>query len=444
MGEPLSAAGLPPLVEPGPQLSPEQLRRYARNLRVPQIGELGQRRLRAATVLCVGAGALGSPALLYLAAAGVGTLAIVDDDDVELSNLQRQVIHGSEAVGRAKTASAAARIRELNPDVQVVEHRRRLDAGSALELVSGCDLVLDGSDNFATRYLVSDACEITGIPHVWASILRFDGQASVFWAQHGPTYRDLHPVPPQPGSVPSCAEAGVLGALPGMLGSTLAMEAMKLIMGTGVTLLGRLSICDALDGSWTQIPLRRAAGAAAVTHMSPFADPARDGYPGVEDSERLLAGATGTSGGGASCAASEPGLPSPDPTASDPSPDPELVTPEQLSDLLAERAAGRASFELIDVREPWEHRLERIDGAQLIPLGKFPGQPEAPEIADGAAGQLDGPDDVILLCQAGVRSAQALNRLREADIVAGRTRRVRHLAGGMSSWSGAGLPTTGD
>ena len=218
------------------------------------------------------------------------------------------------------------------------------------------------------------------------------------------------------------------------------MEAMKLIMGTGVTLLGRLSICDALDGSWTQIPLRRAAGAAAVTHMSPFADPARDGYPGAEDSERLLAGATGTSGGGASCVASEPGPPSSDPTASDP----ELVTPEQLSDLLAERAAGRASFELIDVREPWEHRLERIDGAQLIPLGELLGQPDAPEIADGAAGQLDGPDDVILLCQAGVRSAQALNRLREADIVAGRARRVRHLAGGMSSWSGAGLPTTGD
>lgn len=441
MGEPLSAAGLPPLVEPGPQLSPEQLRRYARNLRVPQIGELGQRRLRAATVLCVGAGALGSPALLYLAAAGVGTLAIVDDDDVELSNLQRQVIHGSEAVGRAKTASAAARIRELNPDVQVVEHQRRLDAGSALELVSGSDLVLDGSDNFATRYLVSDACEITGIPHVWASILRFDGQASVFWAQHGPTYRDLHPVPPQPGSVPSCAEAGVLGALPGMLGSTLAMEAMKLIMGTGVTLLGRLSICDALDGSWTQIPLRRAAGAAAVTHMSPFADPARDGYPGAEDSARLFA--EGRQGSG-SCAVGESERPSPDSSSSDPSPDPDLVTSEQLRDLLAERAAGRVSFELVDVREPWEHRLERIDGAQLMPLGEFLGQADAPETADGAADLLEGADDVILLCQAGVRSAQALNRLRAADIVAGRTRRVRHLAGGMSSWSGAGLPTTGD
>ena len=428
----MSAVSLPPLVEPGPELSPEQLRRYARNLRVPQIGELGQRRLRAATVLCVGAGALGSPALLYLAAAGIGTLAIVDDDDVELSNLQRQVIHGSEAVGRAKTASAAARIRELNPDVQVVEHRRRLDAGSALELVSGCDLVLDGSDNFATRYLVSDACEITGIPHVWASILRFDGQASVFWAQHGPTYRDLHPVPPQPGSVPSCAEAGVLGALPGMLGSTLAMETMKLIMGTGVPLLGRLLICDALDGSWTQIPLRRAAGAAAVRHMSPFADPVRDGYPGAEGSARLQAEDAGGSGG---CAVGESGRSSPET---------DLVTPEQLRDLLAERAAGRASFELIDVREPWEHRLERIDGAQLMPLGEFLGQADATDTAGAAADRLDGADDVILLCQAGVRSAQALSRLRAADIVAGRTRRVRHLTGGMSSWSGAGLPTTGD
>lgn len=428
----MSASALPPLVEPGPELSPEQLRRYARNLRVPQIGELGQRRLRAARVLCVGAGALGSPALLYLAAAGVGALEIVDDDIVELSNLQRQVIHGVETVGQAKTASAAARIRQLNPDVQVVQHRRRLDAASAAQLVARCDLVLDGSDNFATRYLVSDACEIAAIPHVWASILRFDGQLSVFWAQHGPTYRDLHPVPPRPGSVPSCAEAGVLGALPGMLGANMAMEAMKLVMGTGSPLLGRVSVCDGLDGTWRQLPLRRAEDAIAVTRISPFADPARDGYPGPEEAAGALADP-------AQCAASRAAG-----KLGRPSSDPDLVTPEQLRDLLAQRAAGQASFELVDVRESWEHRLVRIDGARLMPLGEFPRQAGAPEPTGGAADQLDGADEVILLCQAGARSAQALERLRAADLAAGRARRLRHLAGGMSSWSGEGLPTTGD
>lgn len=413
----MSTVSLPPLVEPGPQLSPDELRRYARNLRVPQIGELGQRRLRAARVLCVGAGALGSPALLYLAAAGVGTLGIVDNDVVELSNLQRQVIHAADGIGEAKTTSAAARIRALNPEARVLEHRERIDAGDALELVGAYDLVIDGSDNFATRYVVSDACEIAGLPHVWGSILRFDGQVSVFWAQHGPTYRDLHPVPPRPGSVPSCAEAGVLGALPGVLGSTLALEAMKLIMGAGEPLVGRISICDALDGTWAQVPLRRSPAAVPVTQMSPFADPARDGYPGASSS------------------------PGPDPDldaapASSGGPDPDLLSPERLGELLHERSAGEAAFELVDVREPWEHRLERIDGARLIPLGEF--------TAGDAAAQLEGAQDVVLHCQAGIRSAEALGRLRAADDAAGVTRRIRHLDGGLSSWSGAGLPTGGD
>ncbi len=420
----MSAEGLPPLVEPGPELSADELRRYARNLRVPQIGELGQRRLRAARVLCIGAGALGSPALLYLAAAGVGTVGIVDDDAVELSNLQRQVIHAAGGIGRAKTASAAARIRELNPDVRVIEHRERIEAGSALELVGGCDVVIDGSDNFATRYVVSDACEIAGLPHVWGSILRFDGQASVFWAQHGPTYRDLHPVPPQPGSVPSCAEAGVLGALPGMLGSALAMETMKLIMGVGTPLLGRVSICDGLDGTWTQIPLRRSLDAAPVTRMSPFADPLRDGYPAAPAAPGPPPVARASSGA--------PG----DETAEAAAADPDLVSPRQLDALLRERRAGRAAFELVDVREPWEHRLERIDGARSMPLGEF--------TAGQAADALAGCGDLVLHCQAGIRSAEALSLLRAADESAGISRRIRHLDGGLSSWSGAGLPTLGD
>lgn len=423
MGEPVNApSGIPdlgPLVGPGPELTPEQLRRYARNLRVPQIGELGQRRLRAARVLCAGAGALGSPAILYLAAAGIGTLGILDDDDVELSNLQRQVLHDTGGVGTPKAASAARRVRVLNPEVEVIEHRERLDASNAVRLVRGYDLVLDGSDNFATRYAVSDACEIASIPHVWGSILRFDGQLAVFWAVHGPTYRDLHPVPVAPGSVPSCAEAGVLGALPGIIGSAMALEAVKLITGAGAPLLGRLSIVDALAGIWSQIPLRRGADAVPVRRMSPFGDAVRDGYPPAGGS--LTAGAGSCRGLGWATGAD---------------PDPDVVDAEQLRDLLQRREAGQTEVELIDVREPWEHRLERIPGARLVPLAELTAG-TAPE-ALGAAEQ------VILHCQSGARSAQALSLLRAADEVAGRSRRVRHLRGGLVAWSAAGGPTKSD
>jgi adenylyltransferase/sulfurtransferase len=257
----------PPLVEPGPQLSPEQVRRYSRHLLLPDVGVLGQRRLRAARVLVVGAGGLGSPALLYLAAAGVGRIGIVDDDVVEVSNLQRQVVHGQADLGRPKVESARDRVLEVNPEVDVVAHRLRLDSSNALELMSGYDLVLDGTDNFATRYLVNDACAILGLPYVWGSIFRFDGQVSVFWAAHGPTYRDLHPDPPPPGSVPSCAEGGVLGVLCGAVGSVMATEAVKLITGAGEPLVGRVLVYDALDMSWRTVTVRRNPAVAPITEL---------------------------------------------------------------------------------------------------------------------------------------------------------------------------------
>lgn len=412
MGEPVN---LPPLVELGEALSLAEIQRYARNLSVPAIGEPGQRRLRAARVLCLGAGGLGSPAILYLAAAGIGTLGIIDDDAVEISNLQRQVLHGESAVGSPKVDSAAARVRDLNPDVQVVEHRERLTPTNALELVSGYDLVLDGSDTFETRYVLSDACSLAGVPHVWGSILRFDGQLAVFWAAHGPTYRDLHPVPPAPGSVPNCAEAGVLGALPGVIGSAMALEAMKVIMGTGSPLVGRVSTYDAMDGTWATIPLGRSQ--PPVQKMYPFGEFSLDGYGAVAgDTSSALAGSGACAvrqfagdGAGAS--------------------DPDTVEVLELQKMLAAREHGQHEFLLVDVREAWEHQLSAIPGAVLIPLGEF---------RSGAAlEQLTQSGDVVLHCQGGVRSAEALNLLRAADAEAGRFRTTHHLAGGKTAWDRA-------
>ncbi|WP_424347388.1 molybdopterin-synthase adenylyltransferase MoeB [Kocuria sp. CH-021] len=381
---------LPPLVEPAPELTDAELRRYARHLTVPEIGEQGQRRLKNARVLCVGAGGLGSPALLYLAAAGVGTLGVVDDDVVESSNLQRQVVHGGSTLGAAKTASAAARIADLNPLVHVVEHRERLTAANAEEVLAGYDLVLDGTDNFGTRYLVSDACELTGLPHVWGSILRFDGQYSVFWGAHGPTYRDLYPVPPAPGTVPSCAEAGVLGVLPGLLGTAMAVEAVKLVTGIGTTMLGRVATYDALSARWWEIPLAPTPGRAPVTSLAP----GRSG--------------TGADGGAPAC----------------PAPAPEhvpTVTAPELAALLAARERGAADFELVDVREPYEARLAAIPGARLVPLGQF---------ESGEAFARIAPDRRVLLhCKAGARSERALRLL-----VASGHRDVAHLEGGVLAW----------
>lgn len=372
---------LPPLVAPGEPLTREETERYARQLILPGVGSEGQRRLKNARVLVVGAGGLGSPVLLYLAAAGVGTIGVIDDDVVESSNLQRQVIHHVDDVGRAKVDSAAASVLALNPLVTVVPHRERLTSTNAVDLIAGYDLVIDGADNFGTRYLVSDAAELTGRPVVWGSILRFDGQVSVFWAQHGPTYRDLFPEAPAPGTVPDCATAGVFGALCAAIGSMLATEAVKLITGTGTTLLGRVLVFDALTAAWRELPLAP--------------DPDRAPVTSVEDAS-------------AACAVPPPGT--------DVVP---AVSAAELAGLLADRAAGRTDFVLIDVREPAEAEIVAIDGARLIPMddvlsGRVPVDPRRP---------------VVLHCKAGIRSAAVARHL----IAAGH-RDVRHLDGGILAW----------
>ncbi|MET0979466.1 MAG: ThiF family adenylyltransferase, partial [Paeniglutamicibacter terrestris] len=237
---PAEPGALPALVEPAPALLPEEMLRYSRQIIIPEIGMLGQRRLKNARVLVIGAGGLGSPALLYLAAAGIGTIGIIDDDVVDVSNLQRQVIHGTASVGELKTDSAARRITDLNPLLNVRVHAQRLDVSNAVDIFSDYDLVLDGTDNFATRYLVNDAASLAGKPYIWGSILRFDGQVSVFWDAHGPNYRDLYPTPPPPGTVPSCSEGGVFGVLCAQVGSVMVADAIKLITGVGRSLLGRL------------------------------------------------------------------------------------------------------------------------------------------------------------------------------------------------------------
>jgi molybdopterin/thiamine biosynthesis adenylyltransferase/rhodanese-related sulfurtransferase len=391
-------AGLQPLVEPADDLSREELARYARHLTLAEIGPLGQRRLKAARVLVVGAGGLGSPALQYLAAAGVGTLGIVDDDAVDLGNLQRQVIHRAADIGRPKAESAADAVRALNPLVDVRAHRVRLTAENALELVRGYDLVLDGADNFATRYLVSDACALAGIPCVWGSILRFEGRVSVFWAGRGPTYRDLHPEPPPAGEIPSCAEGGVLGMLPGMIGTVMVAEAVKLLTGTGSPLVGRVLMLDALTMRWRELRL----------DPDPLA-------PEITEVAGLPAEACGNPGTGPAAACGPTG-----PTAA------ETVSPQALSALLDLRESGGASFGLVDVREEWERALVSIPGAVGVELA-----------AIEARGTDALPEELrrcplVLHCKSGARSARALELLRPhwRD----REETLRHLSGGVLAW----------
>lgn len=391
---------LRPLVEPTAQLTREELSRYSRNLTLPQLGTDGQRRLKAARVLLVGAGGLGSPALQYLAAAGVGTIGIVDDDVVDVSNLHRQVVHGTADVGRAKVDSAADAVARINPLVTVRTHPVRLDAGNAVELVAQYDLVLDGADNFATRYVVSDACALADVPCVWGSILRFEGRVSVFWAGRGPTYRDLHPDPPEPGEVPSCAEGGVLGMLPATIGAVMVTEATKLLTGIGEPLLGRLLLHDALAMTWREIGLSVDPDAPPVTSVE----------------------------APATACGSEPAQH-------------EVVSATELADLLARREEGRAGLHLVDVREPWEREVAVIPGSVPVPLA---------DLLDRGAAALP-PDalgeDLVLHCQSGVRSAQALAALR--GHYADREEGVRHLDGGVEAWlaavdggpGGVGTPT---
>ncbi|MCC2594110.1 molybdopterin-synthase adenylyltransferase MoeB [Tessaracoccus sp. OS52] len=365
------------------ELSRDELQRYSRQIMLPQLGLEGQRRLKEARVLVVGAGGLGSPALLYLAAAGVGTIGIVDDDVVDASNLQRQVIHQTSDVGRSKVASAAQKVRDLNPNATVIEQDGRLTSANALEVLGGYDLVLDGSDNFPTRYLVSDAAELLRQPCVWGAIFQFSGQVAVFHGGHGPTYRDVFPEPPEPGTVPSCAEGGVIGALPGLIGTAMANEAIKLVTGIGRSLLGRLVVLDALEFTWRELEIRPDPSREPVRELIDY-----DAWCGVSP-----AGAT--------------------PSQTD------SVGPTELAALLADRSAGRADFDLIDVREPGEHEIVHIDGARLVPLGRL--------VAGEAL--LDPEREVVVHCRTDVRARQA----RELLLAAGHSH-VRYLRGGVLAW----------
>ena len=378
----------PPLVSPADDLTVEEVRRYSRHLIIPDVGKTGQRRLKNARVLVVGAGGLGSPALLYLAAAGVGTLGVIDFDVVDESNLQRQIIHGQSDIGRPKAVSAMESIREVNPLVNVVLHEERLDSDNAMQIFEPYDLIVDGTDNFATRYLVNDACVLLGKPYVWGSIYRFDGQASVFWAEHGPCYRCLYPEPPPPGMVPSCAEGGVLGVLCASIGSIQVNEAIKVITGIGEPLVGRLMIYDALEMNYRTVRVRKdpecpvCGKNPTITELIDYEE-----FCGTvsEDAQKAAAGST--------------------------------ITATELKDMLDH---GEDIF-LIDVREPNEYEIVSIPGAVLIPKGEF--------LSGAALERLPQDKRIVLHCKSGQRSAEALAVVKDAgfsDAV--------HVGGGVLAW----------
>ncbi|WP_084957506.1 adenylyltransferase/sulfurtransferase MoeZ [Thermoactinospora rubra] len=390
---------LPPLVEPAAELSVDEVRRYSRHLIIPDVGMAGQKRLKNAKVLCVGAGGLGSPALMYLAAAGVGTLGIIDFDVVDESNLQRQIIHGQSDVGRLKAESAAATVREINPLIEVIVHNTSLTTENVMDIFSGYDLIVDGTDNFATRYMVNDAAVLLGKPYVWGSIYRFDGQASVFWAEHGPCYRCLYPEPPPPGMVPSCAEGGVLGVLCASIGSIQVNEAIKLITGIGDPLVGRLMIYDALEMKYRDVKVRKDPECALCGKNPTITEL-------LEDYEAFC----GTISDEAAQAASG-----------------STITATELK---AMQDRGDNIF-LIDVREPNEYEIVSIPGATLIPKGEF--------INGSALERLPQDKRIVLHCKSGARSAEVLAIVKNAgfsDAV--------HVGGGVLSWVKAvdpSLPT---
>ena len=383
MNAPKSSGDAPPLVSPAAELDPEERDRYSRHLLLPGFGADAQRRLKNARVLVVGAGGLGSPVLLYLAAAGVGTLGVIDDDRVEASNLQRQIIHGTSDLGRLKVDSACDALMRINPRIRVETHPYRLTAQNALELFERYDLVVDGADNFATRYLVSDAAELTGRPCVWGAILRFSAQVSVFWAAHGPTYRDLYPDAPPPESAPSCGEAGVLGMLCGAAGSIMAAEAVKLITGTGRPLLGRLALFDLAEAGWRELRLT--------------ADPARPAVTQLDDAD---------AGTVEHCAWNAP----------------DTISEHELRASLRERAEGRAEFELVDVREADEFAQSHIAGARSEPLSALR--------TSGGLGGVPLTRRIVLYCKAGTRARAAADILR----LTGHTD-VSVFHAGMDAWS---------
>ncbi|HJE58835.1 MAG TPA: adenylyltransferase/sulfurtransferase MoeZ [Nocardiopsis listeri] len=374
---------LPPLVEPAAELTVDEVRRYSRHLIIPDVGMDGQKRLKNAKVLVVGAGGLGSPALLYLAAAGVGTLGIIDFDVVDESNLQRQIIHGQSDIGRPKAESARDSVKEVNPGVEVILHQERLESDNALDILAGYDLILDGTDNFATRYLVNDAAVILNKPYVWGSIYRFDGQVSVFWNEYGPHYRDLYPEPPPPGMVPSCAEGGVLGVLCASIGSVMVNEAIKLITGIGEPLVGRLLIFDALEMTWREVKVRKDPETEPVTELIDY-----EAFCGAVSEEATEAAVDST------------------------------ITAPELKELLDNKPD---EIFLVDVREKNEYEIVSIPGATLIPKGEF--------LNGKAFERLPQDKRVVLHCKSGVRSAEALAAVKAAgfgDAV--------HVGGGVLAW----------
>ena len=377
---------LPPLVEPAAELTREEVQRYSRHLIIPDLGLDGQKRLKNAKVLVIGAGGLGSPTLLYLAAAGVGTIGIVEFDVVDESNLQRQIIHGQSDIGRSKAESARDSVLEVNPLVEVRLHEFRLEPENAVEVFEQYDLILDGTDNFATRYLVNDAAVLAGKPYVWGSIYRFEGQVSVFWEDApdglGLNYRDLYPEPPPPGMVPSCAEGGVLGILCASIASVMGTEAIKLITGIGEPLLGRLMVYDALDMTYRTIKIRKDPSTPKITELIDYEE-----FCGVLSDEATQAAADST------------------------------ITPRELRELID---TGKP-LALIDVREPVEWDINRIEGAELIPKGAF-------ETGEALA-HLQVDRTPVFYCKTGVRSAEVLAIVKKAGFSD-----ALHVQGGIVAW----------
>ena len=368
-------------------LSNQEVARYSRHLIMPEVGMEGQLKLKAASVLCIGAGGLGSPVAMYLAAAGVGRIGIVDFDVVDFSNLQRQIIHGTTDVGRPKLESARDSLAEINPEVQVELHDAELSSQNALDLLGGYDIIVDGTDNFPTRYLVNDACVILGKPNAYGSIFRFEGQVSVFATADGPCYRCMFPEPPPPGLVPSCAEGGVLGILPGVVGTLQATEAIKLILGAGEPLIGRFVIFDALKGRFRELKVRRDPDCPVCgDHPTVTALIDYEQFCGVVPATVMEELADGTE-----------------------------VTVEELKARLDEQGG----VFILDVRDPPEYEICRIPGSTLIPLGDLPTRLQ----------ELEGRDEMVVHCKSGVRSAKAVRLLHDAGF-----KNARNLRGGMLRW----------
>lgn len=371
------------------ELDNEEILRYSRHLILPEVNMEGQKKLKAAKVLCIGAGGLGSPLALYLAAAGVGTIGIVDFDTVDLTNLQRQIIHGTKDVGRPKMQSAKETLRDINPHVNVIGFEEQFTSENAMRIVKDFDIVIDGTDNFPTRYLTNDVCVLLGKPNVYGSIFRFEGQASVFWAEKGPCYRCLYPEPPPPGLVPSCAEGGVLGVLPGIVGCLQANEAIKLILGIGNPLIGRLVLFNALKMQFRELKLQKDPNCPicgehrTITELIDYEE-----FCGIRGEE----------------------------TEAQAVEESEEITVKELK----ARMDRGEKLTLIDVREPYEVAIARIPGAKLIPLGQI----------EERSGELDPNDEILLQCRSGKRSADALNRLKAKGF-----KHLKNVVGGVLAWS---------